>query len=75
MEFDDIALVAGFVLAYSLVSRRLETTPITGPMVFVGFGMFLHASGWEIFEMESRCLGDRSSNSLPDLDTRSGDAG
>ncbi len=52
MEFDDIALVAGFVLAYSLVSRRLETTPITGPMVFVGFGMFLHASGWEIFEME-----------------------
>ena len=52
MEFADITLVAGFVLAYALVSRRLETTPITGPMVFVGFGILLHGSGWEIFEME-----------------------
>lgn len=52
MEFADIAVIAGFVLAYALVSRRLETTPVTGPMVFVGFGILLHASGFEIFEME-----------------------
>lgn len=50
MDFSGIALVAGFVLAYALVSRRLETTPITGPMVFVGFGVLLHASGFEILE-------------------------
>ncbi|MDH3606639.1 MAG: cation:proton antiporter [Acidimicrobiia bacterium] len=45
MEFWDIALVAGFVLAYALVSRRLETTPVTGPMVFVGFGLLIGTGG------------------------------
>ena len=45
MDFSEIALLAGFVLAYALVSRRLETTPITGPMVFVGFGLIIGSGG------------------------------
>lgn len=39
MELVELALVAGFVFAYALVSRRLQTTAITGPMVFVGVGL------------------------------------
>ena len=33
-----IIIAAGVVL-YSVVSRRLETSPITGPMVFAVFGL------------------------------------
>jgi NhaP-type Na+/H+ or K+/H+ antiporter len=51
MEFADIALVAAFVLAYALVSRRLETTPITGPMVFVGFGLLIGSGGLGIVDI------------------------
>lgn len=43
MDTLDIALVAGFVLAYALVSRRIGTTPLTGPMIFVGCGL---VAGW-----------------------------
>jgi NhaP-type Na+/H+ or K+/H+ antiporter len=50
MDFADIALVAAFVLAYALVSRRLETTPITGPMVFVGFGLLIGSGGLGIVD-------------------------
>jgi NhaP-type Na+/H+ or K+/H+ antiporter len=39
MTIGGLAVVAVFVLAYSLVSRRLESTPITGPMVFVFAGI------------------------------------
>jgi sodium/hydrogen antiporter len=38
---EDIAIVAAFVVAYALVSRRLSTTVITGPMVFVAFGVLV----------------------------------
>lgn len=51
MEFWDIALISGFVLAYALVSRRLESTPITGPMVFVGFGLLIGSGGLDVIEI------------------------
>ena len=51
MEFTSIAVVAGFVLAYALVSRRLETTPVTGPILFVGFGILLGPSGTDILQI------------------------
>ena len=51
MEFWDFALVSGFVLAYALVSRRLETTPVTGPMVFVGFGILVGSGGLDSVEI------------------------
>ncbi len=43
-----IAAVATFVLAYGLVSRRLETTPVTGPMVFVTAGILLGQVGADV---------------------------
>ncbi len=51
MEFADIAVVAGFVLAYALVSRRLERTPATGPMVFVAFGILIGTAGLDVVEL------------------------
>ncbi len=51
MEFRAVAIIAGFVLAYALVSRRLETTPVTGPMVFVGFGMLVGSGGLDIIDL------------------------
>ena len=51
MEFEVIALVAAFVLVYSLVSRRIETTSITGPMLFVGFGIIAGTAGFDLLDI------------------------
>jgi NhaP-type Na+/H+ or K+/H+ antiporter len=45
MGVAEVAIVAGFVVVYALVSRRLETTWVTGPMVFVGVGIALGEAG------------------------------
>ena len=34
-----LALVAGFIFAYALISRRLLTTSVSGPMLFMLFGL------------------------------------
>ena len=41
-------IVAVFVFAYALVSKRLATTPVTGPILFVAFGVVTgsHVLGW-----------------------------
>jgi NhaP-type Na+/H+ or K+/H+ antiporter len=44
MEPLGYALIATFVLLYGLVSKRLQNTIITDPMVFVLFGFFLSGS-------------------------------
>ena len=36
-----VAVVAGLVVAYALVSRRLEGTAVTAPMIFVAAGVLL----------------------------------
>jgi NhaP-type Na+/H+ or K+/H+ antiporter len=36
-----LALVAVFILAYALVSKRLSTTSVTGPMLFMVFGYLI----------------------------------
>jgi len=36
-----LAVVAGAFAVYALVSRRLEATPLTGPMIFVGIGLLI----------------------------------
>lgn len=40
-----ITFAAGALFAYALVSKRLTTTPISGPMVFVGLGLAAYATG------------------------------
>ncbi len=41
-----VAWIAGFVLVYALVSRRIEPTPVTGPMVFVAAGIIAGPAGF-----------------------------
>ena len=36
-----LALVAGFVIAYGMVSRRIVDTWLTGPIIFVAFGILM----------------------------------
>lgn len=36
-----LALFAGLIFAYALVSKRLATTSITGPMMFMVFGLIV----------------------------------
>jgi NhaP-type Na+/H+ or K+/H+ antiporter len=40
-----IILTTTALFGYALVSKRLTTTPISGPMVFVGLGLAAHAVG------------------------------
>ncbi len=45
-----LAIVAGFVIAYGMVSRRITNTWLTGPIIFVSFGILLGATGLDILE-------------------------
>ena len=41
----ELGVLAALFVLYGLVSRRLDTTPITAPIVFVGAGLVLGAAG------------------------------
>jgi len=58
MPIATIAIVAIAVLAYGTVSGRLETSPITGPIVFVTLGLALspQVSGLVTVEPESELV-------------------
>ena len=45
MEPAEIAIIAIVLLTFTAVSRRLDSSPITMPMVFVAAGALLSASG------------------------------
>ena len=53
MEHLGITLLALFVLAFGLVSRRLESTFLTGPMVFSAFGLVLGPIGLGWFDLDA----------------------
>jgi NhaP-type Na+/H+ or K+/H+ antiporter len=48
---EGITVVVAFVLAYSLLSRRLATTVITGPMAFVAFGILVGPEGLDVVDL------------------------
>ena len=51
MESADLAIIAVFVIAYALVSGRLSRTVITGPMVFVAFGLLVGSEGLDVVDL------------------------
>jgi NhaP-type Na+/H+ or K+/H+ antiporter len=51
MEGWDAVLIAGFILAFALVSRRIRGTPITAPIVFVGFGFLVGPRGLDWIDL------------------------
>jgi NhaP-type Na+/H+ or K+/H+ antiporter len=52
VSFADVALVAGFVFAYSLFSRRLADTVVTGPMVFVAAGILIGPEVLDLVDLD-----------------------
>jgi NhaP-type Na+/H+ or K+/H+ antiporter len=45
VEIAAVLVVAVFVFAHALISRRIESSPISGPMVFVAAGVLLGSIG------------------------------
>ena len=45
VELAAVLVVAVFVFAHTLISRKIENTPITGPIVFVAAGVVLGSVG------------------------------
>lgn len=45
MELAAVLVVAVFVFGHALISKRIEGTPITGPIVFVAAGVLLGSAG------------------------------
>jgi hypothetical protein len=43
--YENLALLAGFVLLYSLVARGVERTWVSGPIVFTAFGLLIGPIG------------------------------
>ena len=52
MGLQDLLVVAVFVVAYGLVSGRLEGTPVTPPMLFVGFGLLAGPPALGLVELD-----------------------
>ena len=50
MELSAVVMTAGVVVAYALISRRSATWPISGPIIFVGLGLFLGGDGIGVLE-------------------------
>ncbi|WP_243638903.1 cation:proton antiporter [Streptacidiphilus pinicola] len=44
--------VAGIAAAYALASRRLAVTPVTAPIVFVGFGILIGPVGLDLVSLQ-----------------------
>ena len=51
MDPEELAIIAAFVVAYSLVSRRFSRSAITGPMVFVAFGLLVSPSALDLVDL------------------------
>jgi NhaP-type Na+/H+ or K+/H+ antiporter len=53
MDLTTVAVIAGGLLVFSLVSGRLHGTPVTPPMVFILFGFLVGADGLAIAKVEA----------------------
>ncbi len=51
MEAFDIGVIAAFLIAYGLISGRVEHSPLTGPMFFVGFGLLIGSEGLDVLDL------------------------
>ena len=50
--YENLAIMASFVLLYSLVCGGLEKTPFNGAIVFTAFGLVLGPLGWGFLTLE-----------------------
>jgi NhaP-type Na+/H+ or K+/H+ antiporter len=54
---DTVIYTVVALFGFALVSRRLSTTPITGPIIFVALGLLASSGGLDIFDSESTDVG------------------
>ena len=52
--YEDLALLAGFVLLYSTVAGGIERTWVSGPIVFTIFGVLIGPAGFDLLAFEAR---------------------
>jgi NhaP-type Na+/H+ and K+/H+ antiporter len=48
-----LLVVGGVFLAYAVISRRLATTVVSGPMVFVALGVLVGSQGLDLVDFSS----------------------
>jgi hypothetical protein len=51
MHGTGLAGLGPFILTFGLVSKRVQTTPVTAPMAFVLFRLLAGPAGLGLFEM------------------------
>ncbi|MDH3303456.1 MAG: cation:proton antiporter [Acidimicrobiia bacterium] len=51
MDAIDVAIVALFAVGYGALSKVVERTPLTGPMLFVGFGIAVGSPGFDVLDV------------------------
>ncbi len=51
--YETLAILAGFALVYSAIAGRVERTWISGPIVFIAFGVLLGPLGFKVLSKES----------------------
>lgn len=50
-----IVVIAACLLGWALVQRRLASTAVTGPMVFVAIGLLIGADGFRVIDADWMC--------------------
>ncbi|HFD80575.1 MAG TPA: sodium:proton antiporter [Gammaproteobacteria bacterium] len=51
--YEDLALLGGFVLLYSIVAGGIERSWISGPMVFTAFGVLIGPVGLDLLSLQT----------------------
>jgi NhaP-type Na+/H+ or K+/H+ antiporter len=56
--YADLAILAAFAFLYSIVAGRIERTPLTGPIVFITFGLLVGplGVGWVDLDVDAQGL-------------------
>ena len=53
LMYESLALLAGFVLLYSIVAKGVERMWVSGPIVFTAFGLLIGPAGLDLLSFET----------------------
>jgi NhaP-type Na+/H+ or K+/H+ antiporter len=53
VEPTDLAIIAAFIVVYSMFSHRLSSLALTGPMAFVAFGLLVSPTVFDIVDLQA----------------------
>ncbi len=55
--YSELAILAAFVFVYSILAARLETTPVSGAITFVTFGLICSPAGFGLINLDVNAEG------------------